>query len=243
MIALSWYQVHALPVSLRVSELTVVRGGATILHRVSLRADPGEILGVFGPSGAGKSTLFQAISGEIPARGSVVLGGQPAERWAMWRRARAGLGYVPQGPSVLFDLSVLDNLRTFARMSRRPADPKCWARRVGLDHRLSILASSLSGGERRRLELARALLCEPSVLLCDEPFAGLNPSAIQSISGLLREAASSGVSVLISDHHLPEALALSRRALLLLDGRVEAETDAASFPSHPLVQGRYVGPG
>jgi lipopolysaccharide export system ATP-binding protein len=230
-------------VSLRVSGLTVVRGGTTILHRVSLRADPGEILGVFGPSGAGKSTLFQAISGEIPAQGSVVLGGQPAERWAVWRRARAGLGYVPQGPSVLLDLSVLDNLRTFARLARRPADPERWAHRVGLDHRRSILASSLSGGERRRLELARALLCEPSVLLCDEPFAGLNPGAIQSISGLLREAASSGVSVLISDHHLPEALALARRALLLLDGRIEAETDAASFPSHPLVQGRYVGPG
>ncbi|MCS6898406.1 MAG: ATP-binding cassette domain-containing protein [Myxococcales bacterium] len=229
--------------SLKVSELTVKRGGTVILHRISLCTKPGEIIGVFGPSGAGKSTLFQAIIGELPVQGTILLGEHSVAQWPIWQRARIGLGYVPQGTSVLLDLSVRDNLRTFARLSRRPTNPEDWAQRIGLESRLSIPASSLSGGERRRLELARALLAGPSVLLCDEPFAGLNPGAIGSVTALLREAAASGVSVVISDHHLPEALSLTNRALLLLDGRIEAETDAISFPSHPLVQQRYVSRG
>ena len=223
--------------------LRVCRGGTEILRGLSFSAAPGEILGVFGPSGAGKSTLFRALCGEIPVEGAIHLGGRPLAGMPVWRRARAGLGYVPQGASVLFDLTVRDNLETFATMARRRPDAEGWARRVGLEHRLDVAASALSGGERRRLELARALLAEPAVLLCDEPFAGLNPAAIGAIAGVLRAAAASGVCVLVTDHHLPEALALARRALLLLDGRIEVAAPATDFAAHPLVQERYVGRG
>jgi len=226
---------------IEVASLTVSLGGREVVRGVSLQAAAGEILGIFGPSGAGKSTLFRALCGELPSRGEILLQNRPLAGLPTWARARAGLGYVPQGPSVLFDLSVRDNLITFARMAGRPPAPDEWAGRVGLVDRLDLRASSLSGGERRRLELARALQACPSVLLCDEPFAGLNPAVIASVSDLLRQAAASGVTVLLSDHHLDEALALSHRALLLLDGAVELTSEAASFASHPLVRERYVG--
>lgn len=226
---------------LDVAGLTVALGGREIVRGATFHADPGEIIGLFGPSGAGKSTLFRALCGELPSRGQIALRGQPLGALPIWRRARAGLGYIPQGPSVLFDLTVRDNLTTFAALSGRPADPAGWASRVGLSERLDLRASSLSGGERRRLELARALLAGPAVLLCDEPFAGLNPASIDAISALLREAAAGGLAVVITDHHLAEALALSRRALLLLDGAIELDSDAASFAAHPLVRERYVG--
>ena len=226
---------------LEVSGVRVRLGGTEILRGLSFAVHAGEILGIFGPSGAGKSTLFHAISGETPAEGGVSLAGRDVRRWPLWERARAGLGYLPQGPSVLFDLTVLDNLRAFAALARRPLDPHAWARRVGLESRLDVRASSLSGGERRRLELARALLARPAVLLCDEPFAGLNPAAIGAISALLRGVASEGVGVVITDHHLPEALSVAHRALLLLDGRFEVEAPSADFAAHPLVLDRYVG--
>lgn len=226
---------------LSLREVNVKRGGIEILRGVSLTASSGEIVGIFGPSGAGKSTLFQAIFGEIPSQGNISLNGRDLRGLPLWKRARAGLGYIPQGPSVLFDLSVRENIATFAKLSRQPADPAEWAARVGLVPRLDVVASALSGGERRRLELARALLLRPSVLLCDEPFSGLNPAAISAISTLLMESARSGVCVLITDHHLPEVLVLAHRALLLLDGRIEVEEDAQQFAEHPLVQERYVG--
>jgi lipopolysaccharide export system ATP-binding protein len=228
---------------LLVDGLTVERGGRPVVRAVSLEAHAGQVLGVFGPSGAGKSTLFRALAGEIPARGAVRLDGRPLDPLPVWRRARAGLGYVPQGPSVLLDLSVRDNLATFARLSRSMEDPDWWAARVGLAGRRDVRAGSLSGGERRRLELARALLARPAALLCDEPFAGLNPSAIAPIAGLLREAAAAGAAVVLTDHHLDEALAVCDRAALLLDGVIELTERADAFAAHPLVRERYVGRG
>ncbi len=229
------------PVRLEVESLTVERDGRPVVRGVSLRVPGGQILGVFGPSGAGKSTLFRALAGELPASGSMQLDGQRLDRWPVWRRARAGLGYVPQGPSVLLDLSVRDNLLTFARLADRREDPDMWASRVGLADRRDVRAGSLSGGERRRLELARALLPGPAVLLCDEPFAGLNPAAIDAIAELLRQAATQGTAVVLTDHHLDEALAVSDHALLLLDGAIELSAPAADFGAHSLVRERYVG--
>jgi lipopolysaccharide export system ATP-binding protein len=229
--------------ALSIEGLSVARGSMDILYNLSLGVEAGEILGVFGPSGAGKSTLFQAVVGELGYRGRVELGGRVVDRWPVWRRARAGLGYVPQGASVLFDLTVRENLRTFAALAGQTPEPERWARRVELGHRLDVAASALSGGERRRLELARALLLRPSVLLCDEPFAGLNPGSIEAVSCLLKEAAGEGVGVLLSDHHLELALGLTSRAVLLLEGRVAVETEAAAFATHPLVLERYVGKG
>ncbi|MGO9833214.1 MAG: ATP-binding cassette domain-containing protein [Polyangiaceae bacterium] len=223
--------------------LRVVRGGKAILRGVDLDAHSGEVLGVLGPSGAGKSTLFRVLVGETaPDAGSVRIGRQDMTGWPLWRRARAGVGYVPQGASVLWDLTVRQNLRTFQQIAELPStDESAEAARVGLDHRLDVRAGALSAGERRRLELARALTRNPRVLVCDEPFAGVDPVAAGRLGDLLSEMAGRGAAVLLADHHVAEALRVCTRALLLLDGAVAAIAPAGEFRDHPLVRGRYLG--
>lgn len=247
----------------------VVRlSGTTVLRGLGLHLKKGEILGVFGPSGAGKSTLFRALSGEEPMEaGRVFLKGQDVSALPLWRRARKGLGYLPQTPSVLLDLSVKDNLLVFARLCARPERERErerereekqgpalsregiwarlleWAQRLGLGDRMAVPAGMLSGGERRRLELVRALCGEPDVLLCDEPFAALDPIGTERISIVLKEAArQQGMAILLCDHHLTEALRLCDRAMLLLEGERALVAAADEFGRHELVRARYAGP-
>jgi lipopolysaccharide export system ATP-binding protein len=220
-----------------------VRGGKAILRGVDLEAGRGEVLGVLGPSGAGKSTLFRAVVGEVPPdAGTVSLDGQDMTNWPLWRRARAGVGYVPQGPSVLWDLTVAQNLDAFRRIAGLPQrPPEEAAARVGLEHRLGVRAGELSAGERRRLELARAVTRTPRVLVCDEPFTGVDPAGAERLGDLLAELARAGTTVLLADHHVAEALRVCTRAILLLDGSIAAAASAETFPEHPLVRGRYLG--
>ena len=229
--------------SIAAKGVRVVLGGKAILRGVDLAVRPGEVLGVLGPSGAGKSTLFRVLVGETaPDAGSVELDGAPATSWPLWRRARAGVGYVPQGPSVLWELTVRENLDAFREIARVGAeDAAKAASRVGLEERLDVRAGELSGGERRRLELARAMTRVPRVLVCDEPFAGVDPSGAAKLGELLRDLAEQGAAVLLADHHVAEALRVCTRALLLLDGTVAVSAPAADFPEHPLVKGRYLG--
>jgi lipopolysaccharide export system ATP-binding protein len=152
------------------------------------------------------------------------------------------LGYVPQTPSVLFDLDIAANIRVFERASgapRRPAAER--AREVELDARLDVRASELSGGERRRLELLRALIATPGVLICDEPLSGVDPAAAARIGQLLRRRADQGAAVVVADHRVHEAVRFCDRALLLLDGRVELSCDPEGFVDHPAVRRRYLG--
>lgn len=234
--------------------LRVARGDKTILRGVSMKAAPGEVVGVLGPSGAGKSTLFRALVGEIPVEdGKVLLFDTEVTTEALWERARAGLSYVPQTPSVLWDLTVQDNLRVYHRIVHGGAWPRgktngedaaiaSLAERVALSDRLDVRAGELSGGERRRLELARALTRPPKVLVCDEPFAGVDPRQASHLGDMLRSLADDqGVCVLLSDHHVAEALRVCSRAVLLLDGEVAMEGDPDEFREHPLVVGRYLG--
>ncbi len=241
-------------------DLRVVHGGKAILRGVSVHADAGEVLGVLGPSGAGKSTFFRAVVGELAvAGGKVLLEGREVTSQPLWARARAGVGYVPQTPSVLWDLTVRENLRVFLRVvggvrtsplralfagGAKDEDDVivARARKVSLEDRLDVRAGVLSGGERRRLELARALVLEPKVLVCDEPFAGVDPQQASRIGDLLAQlAAEEGVTVLLADHHVAEALRVCTRAILLLDGEVATEAEPESFREHPTVVGRYLG--
>jgi lipopolysaccharide export system ATP-binding protein len=238
-------------------DLHVVRGEKTILRGVSVEAYAGEVLGVLGPSGAGKSTLFRALVGELPADdGAVLLGGVDVTREPLWRRARRGVAYVPQTPSVLWDLTVRDNLRVYHRVVRgrgvfsgrtklagEDDAVDAMAARVALTGRMDVRAGELSGGERRRLELARALTREPTVLVCDEPFAAVDPQQAGRLGEMLRELARGEprVAVVLADHHVAEALAVCTRAILLLDGRVAVEASPDAFREHPLVVGRYLG--
>lgn len=221
----------------------MTRRGKAILRGVDLEVGAGEVVGVLGPSGAGKSTLFRALTGdEPPDSGSVSLDGRDMTRWPLWRRARAGIGYVPQGPSVLWELTVIENLEAFGRIAgQRDRDPRTLGERVGLQHRMEVRAGELSAGERRRLELARALTRPPRVLVCDEPFAGVDPAGAQRLGDLLRGLADGGSAVLLADHHVVEALRVCTRAVLLLDGAIAAAAPAGQFVDHPLVRGRYLG--
>jgi lipopolysaccharide export system ATP-binding protein len=221
----------------------VARGGKAVLRGVDLEARAGEVLGVLGPSGAGKSTLFRALVGEDPPdEGNVSIDGQDVTRWPLWRRARAGVGYVPQGPSVLWELTVKQNLDAFRLITHlAPEDASIAATRVGLNHRLDVRAGELSSGERRRLELARAVTRPPRVLVCDEPFAGVDPVGAEQLGDLLLALAKDGTAVVLADHHVAEALRVCTHAILVLDGAVAASASAEEFPRHPLVRGRYLG--
>lgn len=229
---------------LRGEGLHVVRGGKEILRGVDIQARAGEVLAVLGPSGAGKSTLFRTLVGELPvARGRVLLDGADVSDWPLWRRSRMGVGYVPQTPSVLWNLTVRGNLAAFHRIVHGSslADPLATAARVELADRLDVPAGELSAGERRRLELARALVRPPKVLICDEPFAGVDPVGSARIAKLLADLAEAGVAIVLADHHVAEALSVATEAMLLLDGQVATSGDPASFQDHPIVRGRYLG--
>jgi lipopolysaccharide export system ATP-binding protein len=226
--------------------VTVRAGGRAVVRDVSITIEPGEIVGVFGPSGAGKSTLFRALAGEQSAdSGRVILDGVDVSRLTLWQRARRGVGYLPQTPSVLWDLTVAENLAVFARLAVRTPDPtptpdpSAIVRELGLEGRMAVTAGSLSGGERRRLELARALCASPRILLCDEPFAAIDPIGTSQVGEHLLALAGRGAAVLIADHHVAEALRLCRRAALLLDGELCLVAPPSDFRAADLVRKHY----
>jgi lipopolysaccharide export system ATP-binding protein len=185
--------------------------------------------------------------GESPVEsGTITLLGHDVTKAPLWARARLGLSYVPQTPSVLWDLSVAENLAVYHRIVHGRPDEAAeleLAQRVSLETRRDVRASELSGGERRRLELARALVRSPKVLVCDEPFSGVDPAQASRLGDMLRAlAVEQGVAVLLADHHVEEALRVCTRAVLLLDGEIAIDSDdPASFRDHPLVVGRYLG--
>lgn len=229
---------------LRAEGIETRRHGASILRGVSIDIGPGSVVALLGPSGAGKTSFFRVVVGEeAPHAGRVLLDGVDVTTEPLWRRARRGIGYLPQGPSVLFDLSVRDNLITYARIVGRSIDEVCaLSERVELDRRLDVLAGELSGGERRRLELARALSARPHVLVCDEPFSGVDPAGAERLASLLRRLANDdSMAVLLADHHVVESLAIADQVLLLVDGVVETRGSPAEFAAHPLAKGRYLG--
>jgi lipopolysaccharide export system ATP-binding protein len=231
-------------VRLAAKGLRLVRGGRVVLRDVDLAADGGEVVGLLGPSGAGKSTLFRAVAGDLDVdAGSVRLDGDDITSWPLWRRARAGIGYMPQEPSVLWELTVRENLKVFREIGLGSAgDAVVAAKEVGLEDRLDVKAGELSAGERRRLEFARAVTRPVRVLVCDEPFAGVDPAGAARLGELLAGVAKRGTAVLLADHHVPEALRVCTRAVLLLDGSVAASGSPEAFRDHPLVRERYLGP-
>jgi lipopolysaccharide export system ATP-binding protein len=232
--------------ALEVRGLEVRRGPSLVVRGVGFVLQMSEIVGVLGPSGAGKSTLFAALSGELPAQqGDVLLAGASLRGLPTHERARRGLSYLPQGASVLHDLGARANLETFASLAlgarrARSLDLDAALACVNLTHRAEVRARDLSGGERRRLELARATLFSPRVLLADEPFTGMDPTSVNEVADLLRTLAHDGLAVLVSDHRAHEVLALASRALLLVDGVAAIEAPAADFLTHPLVTSRYL---
>ena len=209
--------------SLEVRDLAKSFGGREAVQGVNLDVVPGQVVGLLGPNGAGKTTTFQLILGLVkPDRGrvrfDVSLDGLP-----LHKRARLGLGYLPQTPSVFRGLSVRDNLLAILEQIRpRGAAARAdeLLDRFGLTPLARQKARTLSGGERRRLEFARALLSDPVVLLCDEPFSGVDPIAVQEIASVIGELARKGLGILMTDHSVRDALNVCHRIHLIVDGRI-----------------------
>ncbi len=229
------------PPALTAERLVRNYGGAGV-GGVDLAVHRGEVLGVLGPNGAGKSTLFRLLAGaEAPDSGRVTLGGVDVTGWPLHRRARAGLAWLPQGSSVLPRLTVRDNLGIALSAVGRVGE---------LDERLAAAdlaslserrAGDLSGGERRRLELARALALSPQVVLLDEPFAGVDPRHVADLSRRIGALAAEGLAVILTDHAVREALAVCHRAILLDGGVVQVAGTASAVASDPRARARYLG--
>jgi lipopolysaccharide export system ATP-binding protein len=219
----------------------------TVVRGVSLDIRRGEAVGLLGPNGAGKTTVFYMITGLIPAdEGSISIDGRDVTRLPMYRRARLGIGYLPQEASIFRGLTVEENILAVLEM----VEPDKAARRAQLDSlleefRISRLrkapALSLSGGERRRVEIARALATRPSFMLLDEPFAGIDPIAVNDIRALVRYLTKRGIGVLITDHNVRETLELIDRAYIIYDGSVLTHGTAQEVINNQDVRRVYLG--
>jgi lipopolysaccharide export system ATP-binding protein len=197
-----------------------------VLSDVSLSVGPGEVLGLLGPNGAGKTTCFYSIMGLVkPDSGRVMLDGAEITALPMYRRAVMGLGYLPQETSIFRGMTVAQNIMAVLEL----AEPDRAARAARLDQLLDefslsrlrdSMATALSGGERRRCEIARALAADPSIMLLDEPFAGIDPISISDIRALIMDLKTRGIGVLITDHNVRETLDICDRACIIYDGRV-----------------------
>lgn len=205
-------------------------GGRKVVNSVSISVNAGEVVGLLGPNGAGKTTTFYMVVGLIGAeQGAILLDDNDITHEPIYSRARMGLAYLPQEPSVFRKLTVAQNV--MAILETMPF-PSSHARKQRLNQLLADLnltalaqnmASSLSGGERRRVEITRALAREPSFFLLDEPFAGIDPIAINDIQGIIRKLRDKGIGVLITDHNVRETLGICDRAYILVDGQVLEE--------------------
>jgi lipopolysaccharide export system ATP-binding protein len=238
---------------LDVSSLQKSYGGRRVVKDVSLSVDKGEVVGLLGPNGAGKTTSFYMIVGLLRSdAGSIRLDGQAIERLPIHRRARLGLGYLPQEASIFRKLSVADNVRAVLELQVDDQGRSLSSAEVErrLDHLLRDLhvdhlrdspAPALSGGERRRVEIARALATEPRFILLDEPFAGIDPIAVIEIQRIIGFLKGRGIGVLITDHNVRETLGICDRAYIISDGHVLASGTPADIVENPDVRRVYLG--
>ena len=220
--------------------------GRPVVRGVDIHVDKGEVVGLLGPNGAGKTTSFYMILGLVrPDEGSIEFAGRDVTRYAVYRRARAGLGYLAQEPSIFRKLSVQQNI--WAILETVPLSRK--QRKARLEELLERFdlakvrkqyAYTLSGGERRKLEIARALVQNPSVLMLDEPFAGVDPVAVEGIRAIVRDLKADGIGVLITDHNVRETLSIVDRAYILIDGMVIKEGTVDEIVNDPVVRSRYL---
>jgi lipopolysaccharide export system ATP-binding protein len=208
--------------------------GRVVVDEIDFCVQRGEVVGILGPNGAGKTTSFNMVMGLLPAdSGQVLLNEQEITSWPMYRRAQAGIGYLSQEPSVFRRLSVLDNLLLYLQAVGKKGKPAVELARktieeFNLEKVGSSLAATLSGGERRRLEIARAMIQDPSFLLLDEPFSGIDPLAVEEIRLQINRLKERGIGLLITDHNVRETLSSCDRAYIVKDGNI-IEAGVPSF--------------
>jgi lipopolysaccharide export system ATP-binding protein len=220
----------------------------TVVKDVSISVSSGEVVGLLGPNGAGKTTSFYMCVGLVrPDHGQITLDQQEITPEPMYLRARRGIGYLPQEPSVFRKLTVEENI--MAILETIPFDTEAARKQkleellaeLGLTRLRTTLASALSGGERRRVEITRALASSPSFLLLDEPFAGIDPLAIADIQQIILQLKAKGIGILITDHNVRETLGICDRAYILVDGKILEEGNPEKIKSSELAARYYLG--
>ena len=227
--------------------LVKIYGKRTVVDHVSFRVAPGEVVGLLGPNGAGKTTSFYAVVGLVrPDGGKVTLGDDDLTRNPMHVRARKGVGYLPQEPSVFRKLSVEDNIAAILELQgldKGEAADKLEALldEFNLQKVRKSMGDVLSGGERRRTEIARALASNPAFILLDEPFAGVDPIAVEDIQRIVDQLRHKGIGVLITDHNVQETLHITDRAYLLFEGKILKEGSAEELAADDTVRRVYLG--
>jgi lipopolysaccharide export system ATP-binding protein len=233
--------------ALEAKKLEKTYRGRKVVKGVSFQVKYGEVVGLLGPNGAGKTTSFYMVVGLVkPDHGRIVLDGVDVTRMPMYQRARNGIGYLAQEPSVFRKLTVAENLVAILEtlglsdLERRDRRDSLLAE-LGIAHLADSLAYTLSGGERRRVEIARALTMSPKFILLDEPFAGIDPLAVQDIQGIISLLKKKGIGILITDHNVRETLAITDRTYIINDGKIIEAGTPEEITASPRVRESYLG--
>ncbi len=232
---------------LRADNVTKIYGGRKVVNRASVQVEQGNIVGLLGPNGAGKTTTFYMMVGLIrPDEGRIYLDDRDITSAPMFRRGRMGISYLAQEPSVFRKLTVEENILAILEYTepdrrRRKARLEALIEEFGLGRVRRNRGELLSGGERRRTEIARALATKPRFILLDEPFAGVDPIAVEDIQRIVAHLKSRNIGVLITDHNVQETLSITDRAYLLFEGKILREGDAEALAADPMVRKLYLG--
>lgn len=237
------------PVSVKIETKNLVKkyGSRTVVNHVSFEVKQGEIVGLLGPNGAGKTTSFYQVVGLVrPDEGKVFLNGEDITSFPMYKRARMGIGYLPQEASVFRKLSVEDNIAAILEMSGKPKKEQkekleTLLNEFRLQHVRKNNGDVLSGGERRRTEIARALSVDPKFILLDEPFAGIDPIAVEDIQAIVAKLKYKNIGILITDHNVTETLSICDRAYLLIEGKIYKHGTAEELAVDEEVKRLYLG--
>ena len=232
---------------LRTEDLVKKYRNRTVVNHVSIDVKQGEIVGLLGPNGAGKTTTFYMAVGLVtPNQGKIFLGDIEITKFPVYRRAQNGIGYLAQEASVFRKLSVEDNIRAVLEMTPRTEDSQKekleeLIAEFGLQKVRKNLGDQLSGGERRRVEIARCLAIDPKFIMLDEPFAGVDPIAVQDIQQIVGKLKHKNIGILITDHNVHETLSITDRAYLLFEGKVLFQGIAEELAANPIVREKYLG--
>ena len=232
---------------LRADKLKKIYGKRTVVQNTSVEVKQGEIVGLLGPNGAGKTTTFYMITGMIkPNSGKIFINDEDVTKIPMYRRARLGVSYLPQEASIFRKLTVEDNLLAIMQVIGIPVSKrkeKCnqLLNELNISHIAKSKGYNLSGGERRRTEIARTLVTEPRFILLDEPFAGVDPIAVEDIQNIVKSLKERGIGVLITDHNVHETLSITDRAYLLFEGKILKEGTSVYLADDPEARKLYLG--
>ena len=232
---------------LQTDKLVKVYGGRAVVNGVDINVRRGEVVGLLGPNGAGKTTSFYMIVGLVrPNSGRVLFDGKDVTGMPMFKRARSGMGYLPQEESVFRKLTVEQNIMAIletTKLSKSERKARCeeLLHQFGIEHIAKNTALTLSGGEKRRLTIARSLVTNPSLLMLDEPFSGVDPIAVFDVQQIISNLRDAGLAILITDHNVRETLAIVDRAYLIFEGRVESEGPKDFLLNDPVSRKLYLG--